>query len=253
MSLLSTLPAGSGAGLADAAHGAWHLVTRLGEAQILLPAMFASLLWLVLVARAPRTALWWLAATAVAASITTATKVAFFGHEVGYAPLDYTGISGHAMFAAAVLPVLAGIVAAGAGPRWRLAAVAAGYGLAAVIAYSRLAVGAHSAFEAVAGLALGSAASALALLAHRLPQTRPPLWLGIGLLLWMLSLPVGAPPSPTHSWVVQLSLAVSDRAQPYSRQAMHRDHRREMKRRRAAELSALASTQASAQAATHLR
>ena len=43
--------------------------------------------------------------TAAAALITTVTKVAFIGYEVGYAPLDYTGISGHAMFAAAVLPV----------------------------------------------------------------------------------------------------------------------------------------------------
>ena len=249
MSLQSTALMSPAARLADAAQGAWQLVTRLGEAQILLPAMFAAMLWLVLVARAPRTALWWLGATVIAASITTATKVAFFGYEVGYAPLDYTGISGHAMFAAAVLPVLAGIVAAGAGPRWRFGAVAAGYGLAAVVAYSRLPVGAHSAVEALAGLALGSAASALALLAHRLPPTRPPLWLGVGLVLWMLSLPVGAPPSLTHDWVMRLSLAVSDRAQPYSRQAMHRDHRRELQRRRATQQTA----QSSAQPATPLR
>ena len=92
---------------------AWGLVTRLGEAQILLPAMFVALLWLVLPARTPRTALWWLAGTAVVALITTATKVAFFGYGIGYAPLDFTGISGHAMFAAAVLPVLAGLLAGG--------------------------------------------------------------------------------------------------------------------------------------------
>ena len=42
---------------------------------------------------------------------------------------------------------------------------------------------------------LGSLASALALSAHRLPDMRPPLWLGAALLLWMLSLPLGAPPS----------------------------------------------------------
>jgi membrane-associated phospholipid phosphatase len=236
----SNAMASTGADLAGVARDAWHLVTRLGEAQILLPAMAVALLWLVAVARAPRTALWWLGATAAAASITTVTKVAFFGYEVGYAPLDYTGISGHAMFAAAVLPVLAGIVAGGGEPRRRLLAVAAGYALAAVIAYSRLRVGAHSAVEAAAGLVLGSLASALALNAHRLPEMRPPLWLGAALLLWMLSLPVGAPPSPTHGWVVRLSLAVSDRAQPYSRHAMHRDHRRELKRQRAAQWSASA-------------
>jgi membrane-associated phospholipid phosphatase len=242
MPFLSNAMASTGADLVGVARDAWHLVTRLGEAQILLPAMAVALLWLVAVARAPRTALWWLGATAVVASITTVTKVAFFGYEVGYAPLDYTGISGHAMFAAAVLPVLAGIVAGGGPPRRRQWAVAAGYVLAAVIAYSRLRVGAHSAVEAAAGLVLGSLASALALNAHRLPDMRPPLWLGVGLLLWMLSLPVGAPPSPTHGWVIRLSLAVSDRAQPYSRHAMHRDHRRELKRQRAAQMSASAQT-----------
>lgn len=221
---------------------AWRLLTRLGEAQILLPAMAVALLWLVLVARSARTAAWWLAGTAAAAVLTTATKVAFFGFEVGYAPLDYTGISGHAMFAAAVLPVLAGLMAGGASPRGRRIALAAGYALAALIAYSRLRVGAHSAVEAVAGLLLGSLASALALLAHRLPDMRPPSWLAVGLLLWMLSLPAGAPPSPTHGWVVRLSLAVSDRATPYSRHAMHRDHRREMKRRAAASMSARAAS-----------
>lgn len=219
---------------------AWGLVTRLGEAQILLPAMLAALLWLVLLARTPRTAGWWLAGTAVVALITTATKVAFFGYGVGYAPLDYTGISGHAMFSAAVLPVLAGIVAGGSRPRWRHAAIGAGYLLAAVIAYSRLRVGAHSPSEALAGMLLGSLASALALSAQHLPEMRPPLWLGAALMLWVLSLPLGAPPAFTHDWVVRLSLAVSDRTQPYSRRAMHRDHRREMKRRAAAQLSAQA-------------
>lgn len=219
-------------------NGAWGLVTRLGEAQILLPAMWVALLWLVLLARTPRPALWWLAGTAVVALITTATKVAFFGYEVGYAPLDYTGISGHAMFAAAVLPVLAGLMAGGSTPRRRHAAIGAGYLLATLIAYSRLRVGAHSLSEALTGMALGTLASALALSAQRLPDRRPPLWLGVGLLLWMLSLPVGAPPSPTHGWVVRLSLALSDRATPYSRHAMHRDHRREKKRRAAAQASA---------------
>ncbi len=87
--------------------------------------MLAALIWLLLVPRATATALWWLAGTAVAALVTTFTKVAFIGYEVGYAPWDYTGISGHAMFAAAVLPVLASLLAGNASPRWRMGAVAA--------------------------------------------------------------------------------------------------------------------------------
>ena len=219
---------------------AWHLFTRLGEAQILLPAMAAALLWLVLVARTPRMAAWWLGGTAAAALLTTVTKVAFFGYEVGYAPWDYTGISGHSMFAAAVLPVLAGLLAGGTHPRRRRVAIVAGYALAAAIAYSRLPVGAHSPVEALAGFVLGSLASGLALWAPPLPEARPPAWLAAGLVIWVLSLPAGAPPSPTHGWVVRLSLAIADRDRPYQRWQMHRDYQRALKRQRAAQASAQA-------------
>lgn len=215
------------------ATGAWQLFTRLGEAQILLPAMLVALLWLVVSERAAGPALWWLAGTAVVAVLTTASKVAFFGFEVGYAPLDYTGISGHAMFAAAVLPVLAAIAGGAAARPWRVGAIAAGYVLALLVAYSRVRIGAHSVSEAVAGCVLGSIASALVLRWCPLPVARPPVWLAAGLALWMLSLPLSAPPSQTHDWVVRLSLAVSDRAEPYRRWHMHRDYRRQQQRRHA--------------------
>ncbi len=226
-----------GGPLYGAARGLWHLITRLGEAQILLPAMLAALLWLLLVARAARVARWWLFSTAVAALLTTATKVAFFGYEVGYAPWDYTGISGHAMFAAAVLPVLTTLLAGGSAPRWRALGVVCGYGLALLIAYSRILVNAHSVSESLTGLALGSLASALTLTRLPLPNQRPHVWLGAGLALWMLVLPFGAPPSPTHNWVIKLSMAVSERAAPYQRWQMHRDYQRDLKRRQAAPAS----------------
>lgn len=208
----------------------WHVFTRLGEAQILLPAMLAALLWLALSARDRRSAWRWSLATFVVALITTVTKVAFFGFEVGYAPLDYTGISGHAMFAAAVLPVLCAVAACGT--RWRNAAVAFGYALAVLVAYSRVPVGAHSPFEALVGLLLGSLASALVLRFTRLPAQRAPLWLGVALALWILSLPLSAPPSFTHGMVVKLSLAVSGRTVPYSRWRMHRDWRVQQQQRK---------------------
>ena len=207
------------------AHGAWSLVTRLGEAQILLPAMLAALVWLARAAHARPAALWWAAATALAALVTTATKVAFIGFELGYAPLNFTGVSGHAMFAAAVLPVLARIAGATATPRARRLSVAAGCLLAALIAWSRVQVGAHSPSEVVAGIALGGSASMLALRHGHFPRLRVPPLLTAGLLLWMLLLPVGAPPSRTHDWVTRLALALSDRAKPYTRYQMLRDHR----------------------------
>lgn len=220
-----------------AARGVWRLVTRLGEAQILLPAMLAALIWLARAAHARPAAIGWLFATGAAAVLTTATKVAFFGFEIGYAPLDYTGISGHAMFAAAVLPVLIMIAVSGLSERAQRLAVTAGYLLAAVIAYSRVRVGAHSVSEIVAGMALGSVASALVLRYGQFPQLRAPQWLAAGLLVWMIALPFGAPSSRTHDWVIRLSLALSERPVPYSRREMLREYRHEQQRQQSAGLA----------------
>ena len=210
----------------ELANGAWSLVTRLGEAQILLPIMLAATLWIVLVARSRAAALWWLAATAGAALVTTATKVAFIGYGIGYAPLDYTGISGHAMFAAAILPILAGLSVGPATAVTRRRGVVAAYALAALIAWSRVVVRAHSPFEAALGFALGGAASGLVLWRHALPALRPPRWFVVAGVVWLLCLPWNAPPSMTHDWVTRLSLTLSDRPRPYTRWQMHRDWRR---------------------------
>lgn len=201
---------------------AWSLFTRLGEAQILLPAMVAAWLWLL---RTPRTrplAADWMLATGIAASLTTATKVAFMGWFVGSSALDYTGISGHAMFAAAVLPVLARMAASHAPAPWPRVAVVAGLVLAAAIAVSRVTTHAHSTFEAALGFLLGAAASLWALRHSAAPSTPTPTWLGLALLAWLVVLPLGAPPSATHDWVTRLSLHVSGRSAPYTRDDLRR-------------------------------
>ncbi|MFN7726101.1 MAG: phosphatase [Rubrivivax sp.] len=200
----------------------WRLFTRLGEAQILLPAMALALWWLW---RTPRTrplALHWALATAAGAALTTASKLAFMGWRVGYAPWDYTGISGHAFFAAAVLPVLAR-VAAGPLPRpWPRLAVGAGVALAAAIAYSRLPTHAHSASEALLGFALGCAASLPALRRSAAPQAPTPWVLPAALVAWLLALPLQAPPSRTHDWVQAWSVELSGRHRPFTRADLHR-------------------------------
>lgn len=203
-------------------HAAWSLFTRLGEAQILLPAMAAALLWLLLAPGTRPLAARWCVGTALAAALTTLSKVAFMGWFVGYAPLDYTGISGHAMFAAAVLPVLVRVAAGRAAPPWPRLAIAAGVLLAAAIAWSRVVTLAHSPFEALAGFVLGSAASLWALRRSAAATAPTPAWMALALLAWLLALPVGAPPSRTHDWVTQLSLRVSGRSVPYTRHDLRR-------------------------------
>lgn len=195
----------------------WTSVTRFGEALILLPAAMALMLWLALRLRARRIAFAWGVALCAAAAVTAASKVAFMGWGVGIARLNFTGVSGHAMFAAAVIPVLLRAAASGVPDRWHRASVIAGYAIAFVVAVSRVKVGAHSWSEVAAGFALGALASALTLRSGRVPMVDAPRLLLAGTAVWLAAMNIGAPPSPTHGWVTQAALAVSGRAQPYTR------------------------------------
>jgi len=208
----------------------WLAVTRLGEAQILLPAFLAGALWLALArpagARgraaegnahahdhpARRSALRWVAGITAATTVTTTSKIAFLGFGYGVAAIDFTGFSGHSMYAWSILPVLGAI---GAGRR----GVAVGVVLAVLVTCSRVSLGAHSWSEALAGMALGIGASAWTLadyLAHP-GAVRPPWWLPLLIVAWLALLPTSAPPSRTHDLVVSISLKLSGRTRPYTR------------------------------------
>src|SRR6476661_1782264 len=108
-------------------HAAWQLVTRFGEAGILIPCALLLAGWLALATRDWRPVLGWLMPLAAAVALTTASKIAFLGFGLGIARLDFTGFSGHSMFAAAVYPMLAYAVSARFAGRWRVVAVGLAY------------------------------------------------------------------------------------------------------------------------------
>jgi membrane-associated phospholipid phosphatase len=199
----------------------WHLVTRLGEAEILLPAVLMAALWLALGADQARLALRWMGLIVLAAVITTATKVAFIGFEIGVPAWDFTGISGHAMFSTASYPMLLWVLLMHRGPWAQRVGVALGFAMGLLVAYSRLPTHAHSPSEIVAGLLLGCCVSLLTL---KVPRSGPraPLWLPALTLAGLASMPVYAPPSHTHDLVTWLALRVSGHTQPYTRAEMHR-------------------------------
>lgn len=201
----------------------WHWLTRFGEAQILLPLVLAVAVWLWLGAQQGRLALRWLVCIGAAASLTTFTKFAFIGWEWGVADWDFTGISGHAMFSSACLPVLAWVALMGRGERVQRAGALAALLLAGLIAYSRLEVQAHSASESLTGFLLGSAASLITLRGRlATPQAPVPLWLPAALAACLLVLPLSAPRSRTHDWVTELSVQLAGRGQAFERSEMHR-------------------------------
>jgi membrane-associated phospholipid phosphatase len=204
----------------------WHLFTRLGEAQILLPAALLAALELLRRPDARSLAAWWIVLLGAAALVTTASKVAFIGWGIGWPELNFTGISGHAMFAAAVYPPLLGMLASHA-PRWgQHLAIVAGCALALLIGASRVVVGAHSVSEVLAGLLVGGTISAVALALACLPRPLIGPVIPTVLGLWLALMPVHAPESRTHSIVTRVSLMLSGHQTPYTRGAMLRELRR---------------------------
>ena len=201
----------------------WQWITRLGEAGIVLPIAAALAVWFVVSARSVRPAWAWMLAFGVAGLITTASKVAFIGWGIGIAAIDFTGFSGHAMFAAAVYPVFARALSEMARPRGRRWIVAAGYAAAALVAASRVPVGAHSLSETLAGFSLGAAASASALWLIGQPKLRLSVrWLALAIAGWLAVAPSHASPSRTHDMVTRLALTLSQRSVPYRRADLHR-------------------------------
>jgi membrane-associated phospholipid phosphatase len=205
-------------------HPVWLAITRLGEAQIMLPATLAVLAWFALRPNGRALAGWWLGLMSVAVGVTTASKIAFIGYGIGVAEINFTGVSGHAMFAAVVYPLLLRVLAVGSPARERVA-MGAGIALAVLVGYSRLVLGAHSPSEVLAGWALGGLAGGAALALARMPALRLPVWLPLSVLVLVPALVGTAPPSHSHDIVTRLSLALSGRPTPYTRAQMLRDAR----------------------------
>jgi membrane-associated phospholipid phosphatase len=203
----------------------WYFTSRLGEAQILLPAALLAAGTLLLRHNGRALAWWWMSLLGAAIAVTTASKVAFMGWGLGWPAIDFTGISGHSMFAAAVYPVLAATLAARATPGRQRAAIALGCALATLVGWSRIMLGVHSPSEVLAGLLLGGAASAVPLACARLPaQSIGPL-IPVAVAAWLLVMPMQAPASQTHSLVIRMSLMLSGRSEPYTREDLHRSSR----------------------------
>ena len=164
----------------------------------------------------------WLAGLALAAGLTMATKVAFIGWGLGIASLDFTGISGHAMLSAATWPVLLGVLSSRFRPTLQWAAVAAGFGLALLVAYSRVVLGAHSPSEVVAGFLLGALVSGLMMGRFRISYPQMPVWLVAALAVWLVVMTVQSPASNTQGLITRLALHLANHPMPFTRAHMHK-------------------------------
>ena len=204
-----------------------YWITRFGEMGIVLPLAAALAVWMLLSARSLRPVMGWLLPLALAVLLTSLSKIAFIGWGLGIAALDFTGFSGHAMFSAAIYPVLAYHLAA-QGTRTRLVpllAMLGGYVLALVIAWSRVHIEVHSVSEVVAGFALGALASAWTIWrTNPVPARRgsiPLRWALLGTAGWLAVMPLHAAPSRSHDMVTRLALELANHDRPFRRADLH--------------------------------
>lgn len=210
----------------------WHLVTRLGEVQILLPAALLAAVSFSIRDRGWRTAGLWLLLLAAAISLTLVSKLAFIGWGLGWAALDFTGVSGHAMMAAALYPLMLTMLISARSPTARRCAFLLGIGLAVLVGVSRVLVGAHSWSEVFAGLTLGAMVTATVMVVRPGASqrtgnafagfSRGSLLAPLVIAAWLTATLASAPFVSSHSVVTALSLRLAGHTIAYTRADMLR-------------------------------
>jgi len=190
--------------------------TKLADTVVMLPAAMLCLLWLSM-ERAWRFAVLWCLLLGTGLLLVTATKIAFIGWGIGIPELDFTGISGHAMRAMAIMPVMLFLMFQNARASARWLAVIAGITFGLAIGVSRLMLNVHSVSEVIAGCALGAAISLpfIGMLsgAGKVGLPKPAFALGLLLLVPVFL----SRPAPTEQWLQQVALSLSGHDRPYVR------------------------------------
>jgi membrane-associated phospholipid phosphatase len=197
----------------------WIAVTRLADTVVMLPAAALCLTWL-LMSGATRLALWWCVLLTGGLALVAVTKIAFLGWGIGIPAWDFTGISGHAMRANAIMPVLLYLVFIKSSRRVRQGAVMTGAAFGVLLGVSRFVVNAHSPSEVVTGCLLGAIVST-AFLAMMPAPPRPGLEIrpaqALPLLLLLLLPIFTAKPAPTERWLRSVAMTLSGHEKLYSR------------------------------------
>ncbi|HCX83427.1 MAG: hypothetical protein A3E00_01485 [Curvibacter sp. RIFCSPHIGHO2_12_FULL_63_18] len=193
----------------------WWTVTHLGSSSLLLPACLL-LMWGLWRTRQTRALQWLVLTLGTAVGVTLVSKIAFYGWGVGIAAWDFTGVSGHTLLAAALLPLLLrGLPGLG---HW---GAVMGAGLATAVGISRVVVEAHSPSEVALAWLLGCAVAASVLLALGAARPRHPALIVAPLLLLGSFHTPAATYLPSHSWEVRVALWLSGQPQPFTRADLH--------------------------------
>lgn len=194
----------------------WTTITVYGGSTVMLPAAAALAAWLAL-GGAWRMSWYWCGLFGGGLAAVVASKIAFIGWGFGIAALDFTGFSGHAMRAMAVIPVLSYLALQNASAATRSIGVLGGLLLGTLICISRVALQAHSVAEAASGGMLGAAVSlGFIALSGKLEKPLLKRWLVAATVAGLIAMSF-AEPAPSQRLLVRVALALSGHDKPYTR------------------------------------
>lgn len=194
----------------------WTSLSNLGDiaSAMLLAAGIAGFFFM---RRAWQLALCWMGIFGGGLMLVVASKVAFIGWGVGHQAFDFTGFSGHAMRAMAILPVLAYLAAGKSPVPVRIIAIFTCSLVGVLVGLSRYLLHVHSYSEVIAGGILGAILSSWFIFILRKSADMafyPPLLI---LVFLPLLIPSYLGPTPTQGWIVKLSLYLSGHEQVFVR------------------------------------
>lgn len=194
----------------------WELISFFGESAFLLPCAAFLYVWLRW-RGAAESARHWLLAFSVTALAVLVSKLAFMGWGIGSEAFDFTGVSGHAMMASSILPVLGYLAVPSRYRRLSLLTAAVGLLLALAVGVSRLVLHAHSVSEVVSGLVLGCCVSLPFIMRRAMPRSPKVMLVASAALTMLMALPVGGVAGVTHLWIEDLATFLSGRDHAYQR------------------------------------
>jgi hypothetical protein len=203
----------------------WSHWSALGGLNVSVAGALAITGWLA-VMRCWRAARAWCLAFGATMLVAAGSQMAFIGWGIGVRSLDFAGFSGHAARAAVLYPAALFLLLERVDRALRRPGFVLGVVVAAMVAYARVAIGAHAVSEAFSGWLLGSCAALLFAargtvmhgpaaqgVATQGPARTPLL---VSLALPLLLLPY-AEPAGARQWITRLSLALSGHERPYVR------------------------------------
>jgi membrane-associated phospholipid phosphatase len=192
----------------------WTYFTKLADTNVMMPLAFLLAAWLCCLRRW-REAASWLLLFCGGLGIVAATKIAYIGWGIGIASMDFTGISGHAMRAAAVAPVMSFLALQSRTRSAIIVTLLSSIAFGIAIAISRLILHQHSPSEVLSGLLLGSAV-AIGFLAwpqyHRIMPWNAAL---AAVCVFIAFAGLMAKPAPTERWIERVALYLSGHDKPY--------------------------------------